>query len=150
VNASSKEGATVKNFLDTLAENNRLNQLQGVCEKFGQLMSASRGEVELRVTSAQALDQKVLKSLENAVGKSRFVGQGKKLKVVAKVSFPGVVVEVESRSSFEVEVIGVFLRLRNSVANMHFRRFNPTSVVDSLSRSVTAPLTSVCPLSLQR
>lgn len=85
INASSKEGATVKNFLETLAENNRLNQLEGAADKFGELMSASRGEVELKVTSAQPLDQKVLKQLEGAVGKSRFVGQGKKLKVVTKV-----------------------------------------------------------------
>jgi len=86
INTSSKEGATVKNFLETLAENNRLNQLEGAADKFGELMSASRGEVELKVTSAQPLDQKVLKQLEGAVGKSRFVGQGKKLKVVTKVS----------------------------------------------------------------
>ena len=46
-------GETVKNFLNTLAENNRLGLLKGVCEKFGQIMSASRGEVELKVTSAQ-------------------------------------------------------------------------------------------------
>lgn len=43
---------TVKNFLDTLAENNRLALLKGVCEKFGELMGAARGEVELTVTSA--------------------------------------------------------------------------------------------------
>ena len=43
---------TIKNFLETLAENNRLNQLEGVAEKFGTLMSASRGEVELTVVSA--------------------------------------------------------------------------------------------------
>lgn len=46
-------GETVKNFLDTLAENNRLGLLKGVCEKFGAIMSAARGEVELKVTSAQ-------------------------------------------------------------------------------------------------
>jgi len=86
VNASSKEGATVKNFLETLAENNRLSYLEGACDKFAELMSAQRGEVELRVTSAAPLDQKVLKQLEGAVSKSRFVGQGKKLKVVSRVS----------------------------------------------------------------
>ncbi|KAK6393225.1 ATP synthase F0 subcomplex subunit OSCP atp5, partial [Oleoguttula sp. CCFEE 5521] len=43
---------TLDNFLDTLAENNRLNVLDGVAEKFGLLMSASRGEVELTITSA--------------------------------------------------------------------------------------------------
>lgn len=46
------KGDTVKNFLETLAENNRLSVLEGVAEKFTTLMSASRGEVELVVTSA--------------------------------------------------------------------------------------------------
>jgi len=43
---------TIKNFLTTLADYNRLGLLQGVCEKFGELMSAAKGEVELTVTSA--------------------------------------------------------------------------------------------------
>ena len=47
------KGDTVKNFLKTLADNNRLGLLQGVCEKFGTLMGAARGEVDLTVTSAQ-------------------------------------------------------------------------------------------------
>jgi F-type H+-transporting ATPase subunit O len=46
------KGDTVKNFLDTLASYNRLSLLKGVCEKFGELMSAAKGEVELTVTSA--------------------------------------------------------------------------------------------------
>ena len=45
-------GDVLKNFLATLAENNRLGLLEGVCEKFVQLMSAHKGEVELVVTSA--------------------------------------------------------------------------------------------------
>lgn len=45
-------GETVKNFLQTLAENNRLSLLGGVCTKFSELMSAARGEVEMTVTSA--------------------------------------------------------------------------------------------------
>lgn len=43
---------TVKHFLETLAENNRLSLLKGVCEKFVELMGAARGEVELTITSA--------------------------------------------------------------------------------------------------
>lgn len=43
---------TIKNFLNTLAENNRLSVLEGVCDKFSTLMSAYKGEVELVVTSA--------------------------------------------------------------------------------------------------
>ncbi|KAM5525518.1 ATP synthase subunit 5 [Fusarium oxysporum f. sp. phaseoli] len=44
---------TVKNFLATLAENNRLGLIPGVVEKFSSIISAARGEVELTVTSAQ-------------------------------------------------------------------------------------------------
>lgn len=50
---AGSSGSSIKNFLDTLAENNRLGLLQGVCEKFNQLMSAARGEVAMTVTSAQ-------------------------------------------------------------------------------------------------
>ncbi|THY36265.1 OSCP-domain-containing protein [Aureobasidium pullulans] len=92
---------TIKNFLETLAENNRLNQLEGVAEKFGTLMSASRGEVELTVVSAAPLDAKVLRQLEASVSKSSYVGQGKKLKVVSKVNPDirgGLIVEVGDRT----------------------------------------------------
>ena len=51
IGSADKDGI-VKNFLSTLAENNRLGVLQGVVEKFGVLMGAHRGEVELTVTSA--------------------------------------------------------------------------------------------------
>ena len=50
--SAGASGETVKNFLATLAENNRLGLLGGVCDKFGVLMSAARGEVEMTVTSA--------------------------------------------------------------------------------------------------
>ncbi|OTA83609.1 hypothetical protein M434DRAFT_400660 [Hypoxylon sp. CO27-5] len=92
---------TVKNFLATLAENNRLGILEGVCEKFGQIMSASRGEVELVVTSAQQLDNKTLSRLESAASKSPYVGQGKKLKVTNQVNpdiIGGLVVEIGDRT----------------------------------------------------
>ncbi|KAM4059991.1 ATP synthase delta (OSCP) subunit [Hirsutella rhossiliensis] len=92
---------TVKNFLDTLAENNRLGLLQGVCGKFGELMSAARGEVEMTVTSAQPLDNRTLSRLENAVTKSAYVGQGKKLKVTNTVNSDivgGLVVEIGDRT----------------------------------------------------
>lgn len=46
------KGETVKNFLETLADNNRLGVLEPVCEKFAVLMSAAKGEIELVVTSA--------------------------------------------------------------------------------------------------
>ncbi|KAH6622993.1 ATP synthase delta subunit-domain-containing protein [Chaetomium tenue] len=94
-------GETVKNFLATLAENNRLGLLPGVCTKFSELMSAARGEVEMVVTSAQPLDNRTLSRLETAVSKSSYVGAGKKLKVKNTVNpdiVGGLVVEVGDRT----------------------------------------------------
>ncbi|KAI3394823.1 hypothetical protein diail_2225 [Diaporthe ilicicola] len=93
--------ATVKNFLQTLAENNRLSLLGGVCTKFSELMSAARGEVEMTVTSATPLDNRTLSRLETAVSKSSYVGQGKKLKVTNEVNsdiIGGLVVEIGDRT----------------------------------------------------
>lgn len=47
-----EKGDTVKGFMKTLADNNRLGILQGVCEKFGVLMGAAKGELEMVVQSA--------------------------------------------------------------------------------------------------
>ncbi|KAI7454212.1 OSCP-domain-containing protein [Hortaea werneckii] len=92
---------TIKNFLQTLAENNRLSVLEGVCEKFSTLISAARGEVEMTITSAAPLDNKMVKQLETAVSKSQYVGQGQKLKVVPKVDPEirgGLIVEIGDRT----------------------------------------------------
>jgi len=91
---------TVKNFLQTLGENNRLGLLEGVCEKFGILMGAARGELELVVTSAGKLDEKLLRRIETAITKSEY-SQGKKLKVVSKVNpdiLGGLIVEIGERT----------------------------------------------------
>ncbi|KAI9741178.1 MAG: ATP synthase F0 subcomplex subunit OSCP atp5 [Cirrosporium novae-zelandiae] len=93
-------GDVLKNFLATLAENNRLGILEGVCDKFTVLMGAHKGEMEVTVTSAARLDSRTLSRLESAVGKSQF-SQGKKLKVVQKVDsslLGGLVVEVGDRT----------------------------------------------------
>ncbi|KLO96448.1 Uncharacterized protein LW93_2441 [Fusarium fujikuroi] len=92
---------TVKNFLATLAENNRLGLIPGVVEKFSSIISAARGEVELTVTSAQALDKRTLNRLETAVSKSAYVSQGQKLKVTNEVNpeiVGGLVVEIGDRT----------------------------------------------------
>lgn len=47
-----EKGDTVKNFMKTLADNNRLGILEGVCEKFAVLMGAAKGELEMVVQSA--------------------------------------------------------------------------------------------------
>lgn len=70
---------TVKNFLRTLAENNRLGILQDVCEKFVTLMGAARGEMDLVVTSASVcsivllhsgITEPFLTSIRNLTAKS--------------------------------------------------------------------------------
>lgn len=53
VAGGADKGEILKNFLAALAENNRLGLLEGVVEKFGTLMSAHKGEIELNITSAQ-------------------------------------------------------------------------------------------------
>ncbi|KAI0974785.1 ATP synthase delta subunit-domain-containing protein [Xylaria arbuscula] len=92
---------TVKNFLAALAENNRLGLLKNIVDKFAELIAASRGEVELVVTSTQPLDNRTLSRLETAVAKSQYVGQGKKLKVRNEVNpdiLGGLVVEIGDRT----------------------------------------------------
>jgi len=94
------KGGIVKNFLNTLAENNRLGILGAVCEDFEKLMSAHRGEIELIITSAAKLDDKVIKRIETAVAKSPY-SQGKKLKVVTKITpdiIGGLIVEIGDRT----------------------------------------------------
>lgn len=96
----SESNEIIKNFLHTLAENNRLGLLADVSEKFATLMSAHRGEIELNITSAQELDNKTISRLEKAVAKSEF-SQGKKLKVVTKVNpeiVGGLIVEIGDRT----------------------------------------------------
>ncbi|RMD42136.1 hypothetical protein DV735_g2992, partial [Chaetothyriales sp. CBS 134920] len=91
---------TVKNFLQALAENNRLGLLESVAEKFGTLISAAKGELELVITTAQPLDAKLRTRLETALQKSEY-SQGKKLKVVTKVKpeiLGGLVVEIGERT----------------------------------------------------
>ncbi|RDA83618.1 hypothetical protein CP532_2841 [Ophiocordyceps camponoti-leonardi (nom. inval.)] len=92
---------TVKNFLETLADNNRLGLLQAVCGKFADLMAASKGEVQMTVTSAQPLDNKTLSRLETAITKSPYLAQGKRLKVHNQVNsdiLGGLVVEIGDRT----------------------------------------------------
>ncbi|CAK7197708.1 ATP synthase F0 subcomplex subunit OSCP atp5 [Sporothrix eucalyptigena] len=98
---NSTSQPTVSHFLQTLAENNRLGLLGDISAKFSELIRAANGEVEMVVTSAQALDSKTLGRLETAIAKSAFVGQGKKLKVTNKVNpdiLGGLVVEVGDRT----------------------------------------------------
>jgi len=118
VAGGSDKNGILKNFLNTLAQNNRLGVLEGVCEKFATLMSAHRGEVELNITSAQDLDAKTIQRIERAVSKSEY-SQGKKLKVVTKVNpdvIGGLVVEIGDRT-IDLSVSSKISRLNKALTD---------------------------------
>lgn len=98
---ASKAEQTVSNFLNVLAENNRLSLLPAIADKFETLSNASKGIVEATITSATALDTRTINRLQTAISKSSFVGSGKKLIVNNKVNpdiLGGLVVEVGDRT----------------------------------------------------
>ena len=71
-------------FLNVLAENSRLNQLDKIVDSFGTIMAAHRGEVQAVITTAKELDPKVRVQLEAAI-KKNFVKAGENLSVTTKV-----------------------------------------------------------------
>ena len=108
---------TTANFLTVLAENNRLGNFSSVFEKFGLLNDAYNGVVEANVTSAKPLESKILKRLQNSIGKSSFVGEGKTLKLTNKVDpeiLGGLVVEVGDRT-VDVSIANKVARLNQTL-----------------------------------
>lgn len=92
---------TVTNFLQVLAENNRLAEFEGVFKSFGILNDAYNGVVDATVTSAKPLDSKILKKLQASIAKSSLVGEGKTLKlnnVVNPEILGGLIVEVGEKT----------------------------------------------------
>ncbi|ODV95842.1 hypothetical protein PACTADRAFT_49287 [Pachysolen tannophilus NRRL Y-2460] len=89
--------STVVNLLKVLAENNRLSLLPGISKQFSVLNDAHKGVVEAIVTSTKPLDSKILKRLSTAIQDSKYVGQGKTLKIKNEVDpeiLGGLVVEI--------------------------------------------------------
>ncbi len=83
---------------DLLAENGRLGRLESVAKSFGQLMSAHRGEVSARVTTAKALDAQQLKELNVVL--QTFMKSGHKLTLETRVDsslIGGMIVELGDR-----------------------------------------------------
>lgn len=104
-------------------------------------MDASRGEVELTVTSAQPLDSRTLGRLESAVAKSQYVGQGKKLKVVNEVcliiftNFPYNLSLSLIHENIWAEYISTQLKKLNTNHSPLLNRSTPTSSAVSSSTS---------------
>ena len=72
------------NFLNVLAENSRLSQIEKIIDTFGSLMAAHRGEVQAVITTAKELDPKIRAQLEAAIRKN-FVKASENLSVTTKV-----------------------------------------------------------------
>lgn len=72
------------NLLTVLSENGRLSSAPRVFADFNSLMAAYRGELEVIVTSAEALDSKSMSRLEKAL-KGTQLAEGKSLKINNKV-----------------------------------------------------------------
>ncbi|KAG5520141.1 hypothetical protein PMAC_001217 [Pneumocystis sp. 'macacae'] len=87
----------IVNFLEIIAEKNRLNLVRDIVKKFSCLMSAKKGEIEVIITSAFPLDSQSLNRLESAISKSKHIGSGKKLKITNKINeniIGGIIVEI--------------------------------------------------------
>ncbi|AGO09926.1 AaceriAAL065Cp [[Ashbya] aceris (nom. inval.)] len=93
--------AAVQNLMQVLAENNRLNLLQGVASEFNKLTDAHNGLVQATVTTAQPLEGKLFRRVEKALAQSTFIGAGKTLKlenVVKPEIQGGLIVEIADRT----------------------------------------------------
>lgn len=74
-----------KNLFVVLSENGRLGETQGVIERFNELVSNYKGELEVIVTSAAPLPKDAAAKLESILKQSQAAQHAKSLKVVNKV-----------------------------------------------------------------
>ena len=80
----SSSSPILLNLLSVLSENGRLSSASKVFADFNSLMAAYRGELEVIVTSAEALDSKSMSRLEKAL-KGAQLAEGKTLKINNRV-----------------------------------------------------------------
>ncbi|XP_064617528.1 ATP synthase subunit O, mitochondrial-like [Liolophura sinensis] len=78
-----KMSSLLINLCVTMAENGRLNKLQGVLGAYQKMMSAHRGEVTCTVTTAKPLDSGNLKDLQSAL--QGFLKKGESLQLECQV-----------------------------------------------------------------
>jgi len=81
--ASTKASKLTANLIVLLAENGRLNKLNGIANSFSTIMSAHRGEIECEVVTAKALDAPLQKELEVAL--KSFVKSGQSILIKTRV-----------------------------------------------------------------
>jgi len=85
----SKASKLTINLLSLLAENGRLNKLDGITNSFATIMSAHRGEVQCEVITAKPLDKALQDQLEGALKSFTKSGQTIKIKVSVDPSIMG-------------------------------------------------------------
>jgi len=81
--AQSKASKLTANLVGLLAENGRLNKLEGIANSFSQIMSAHRGEIECEVVTAKPLDGPLQQELDAAL--KAFVKPGQTIKITSRV-----------------------------------------------------------------
>lgn len=87
-----------KNFLNVLAENGRLSQLQRITNSYTELLLAHRGEVKAVVTAALELTPGEMEDIKKSL--QGYLKQGQTLKIEQKVDrsiIGGIVVDIQDR-----------------------------------------------------
>jgi len=79
----TKASKLTTNLMGLLAENGRLNKLNGIATAFATIMSAHRGEIECEVTTAKPLDAAMQQELEAAL--KLFVKSGQSINIKTTV-----------------------------------------------------------------
>ncbi|SMN20838.1 similar to Saccharomyces cerevisiae YDR298C ATP5 Subunit 5 of the stator stalk of mitochondrial F1F0 ATP synthase [Maudiozyma saulgeensis] len=100
-NGSIKVEPAVANFLNVLAENNRLSLLEKIAADFAKLDDHYNGVVNASITTVQPLDNKSFKRIEKALAASALVGSEKTLKLTNNIDPQiqgGLVVEIADRT----------------------------------------------------
>jgi len=72
-----------QNFFATVADNGRLQKIEGIFKSFEKLMSAHRGEIICEVVTAKPIDEATLREVTGAL--QGFVKSNQKLQVSTKV-----------------------------------------------------------------
>lgn len=101
VAAGGKTEPALANFLGVLAENNRLDQFSKIAANFGKLTDDYNGVVNASVTTVAPMEGKLLKRIEKALQGSKFVGQGKTLRLQNQVDPQikgGLIVEIDEKT----------------------------------------------------
>lgn len=104
----------LRNFVQTLAFNNRLDALPAISQTYEQLLAESNATVSVTVTSASTLDESHREALLHALGR-RLAGQIEATWMTNPDLIGGVVIQVEDKV-FDASLKTRLARLAHTVA----------------------------------